>query len=121
MYGKVIGPILFYFDFRFIAVAPTPQHPKKRTGGALVLIAFFLYNCIHGSDKHCMYFPLQISQLAEQGVDLNARFDENVNPQHAGITALALACATNKVDVVKVRGSVYHLTARREGGARRKW
>lgn len=54
----------------------------------------------------CLY---QIAQLAASGADLNAKFDDTVNAQHAGITPLALACATNRVDVVSVSNMVYRV------------
>ena len=44
-----------------------------------------------------------MKQLSQSGVDVNDTFDANINPSHAGITPLALACALNLVDVVGVR------------------
>ena len=45
---------------------------------------------------------LQVKELSSK-VDLNEKFEASVNPQHAGITPLALACALNKVQMTQVR------------------
>ena len=45
--------------------------------------------------------PFQVKELSGK-VDLNEKFDASINAQHAGITPLALACALNKVEMVKV-------------------
>ncbi len=53
------------------------------------------------SHKH-VNIDFQVKELSSK-VNLNEKFDASVNPQHAGITPLALACALNKTEMTKVR------------------
>ena len=50
-------------------------------------------------------WSFQVKELSGK-VNLDEKFDGSINPQHAGITPLALACALNKVDMVKVLISI---------------
>ena len=43
---------------------------------------------------------------------MNEKFDASVNPQHAGITPLALACALNKIQMTQVPNSSCHCCQR---------
>ena len=74
--------------------SPTPHADR--------LVVFSLF-CFHPwfINRNCY---LQVKELASQ-VDLNEKFDASVNPQHAGITPLALACALNKIQMTQVPNS----------------
>ena len=52
---------------------------------------------------------LQLHEACEAGADVNEKFIEDIDPQHAGMTALALASALNRLDLVKVSHSFYSL------------
>jgi len=41
---------------------------------------------------------------------VNEKFTEDIDPQHAGMTALALASALNRLELVKVSFTWYCLT-----------
>jgi len=45
---------------------------------------------------------LQLREACEADADVNEKFTDDIDPQHAGMTALALASALNRVDHVKV-------------------
>jgi len=49
----------------------------------------------------------QLHEACEAGADVNEKFTEDIDPQHAGMTALALASALNRRELVKVS---VHLT-----------
>lgn len=42
-------------------------------------------------------------EACEAGADVNEKFTEDIDPQHSGMTALALASALNRQKLVKVR------------------
>jgi len=44
----------------------------------------------------------QLHKACKAGADVNKKFTEDINPQHAGMTALALASALNRRKLVKV-------------------
>jgi len=43
-----------------------------------------------------------LHEACEAGADVNEKFTEDIDPQHAGMTALALASALNRLQLVKV-------------------
>jgi len=50
----------------------------------------------------CVFFDGQLHEACEAGADVNEKFTEDIDPQHAGMTALALASALNRLQLVKV-------------------
>ena len=52
----------------------------------------------------CLCF--QLKEACEADADVNEKFTEDIDPQHAGMTPLALASALNRVAHVKVGTSV---------------
>ena len=52
-----------------------------------------------------MYPELQLHEACRAAADVNEKFTEDIDPQHAGMTALALASMVNRRKLVQV--SVY--------------
>jgi len=53
----------------------------------------------HGT---CYMILCQLHEACEAGADVNEKFTEDIDPQHVGMSPLALASALNRRELVKV-------------------